>query len=342
MGETWRLKYNFLCMHFKPCNKTVWMLILLFFMSTYGFGQIDSSRYSFQSLMNLTYKVSQGQDSSKLDLFLPAAAKQRPVPLVIVVHGGGWAFGDKEMESIYYMRKLKEQLLQHGYAVASIGYSLVSDSVHFPTPVQDCRDAVKWLYKEASTYGLDTANYGIWGGSAGAHLAMLIAYADRDQFAGDPALMAYPSRLNYVVDNFGPTDLNALFKVDLNGFATTMFKWFVPKLHQLREKLTFAMTGVAFKDNKDEVRRINEIYSPLPYVTDKAVPTLIFHGDKDKIVAHSQSEALKKVLDGHGVWNELITVEGGDHGFNNVEKEKTDALVGQTIDFIKQQTRNSR
>ncbi|WDF67606.1 alpha/beta hydrolase [Sphingobacterium oryzagri] len=303
-----------------------------------AFSQADSAAYNFESHIDLTYKVSAKNDSLKLDLFLPSSVAQEKKPLVILLHGGGWAFGDKELESIYFMRALKAQLLQNNYAVASIDYSLVSDSVHFPTPIADCKDAVKWLYSQADTYQLDTANFGIWGGSAGAHLAMLVAYSDADEFVGDKQLAAYPSRLNYVVDNFGPTDLNKLFKVNLNGVSTLMFKLFVRKLYDIRNNLTYAMTGYRFKDEKDKVIAANASYSPLQYIDENAAPTLILHGTKDRIVALEQSEALSKVLDQYQVANELVIVEGGDHGFGNIGNDKTDELVSKTVAYIKQHT----
>lgn len=315
----------------------IFFCFILFF--SHAFAQTDSSAYSFQSHIDLTYKLSEAGDSLKLDLFLPVQASKEKIPLVILVHGGGWAFGDKELESIYYMRALKEQLLRNNYAVASIGYRLVTDSVHFPAPVIDCKDAVKWLYSQADSYQLDTANYGIWGGSAGAHLAMLVAYSDAGEFSGVQQLANYPSRLNYVIDNFGPTDLNELFKVNLNGFSTTMFKIFVRRLYDIRNKLTFAMTGYDFKENREKVIETNKLYSPLKYVDHNTVPTLIFHGTKDRIVSIQQSEVLQQLLEENNVSSKLIRVEDGDHGFGNIGEDKTDELVSQTVEYIKLHTR---
>ncbi|GHE23242.1 alpha/beta hydrolase [Sphingobacterium griseoflavum] len=314
--------------------------ILLVFLSLIGSvcivqGQTDSSAYTYRSLMDVGYKGLSNGDSLRLDLFLPAMASGKKIPLVIVVHGGGWAFGDKEMESIYYMRKLKEELLRNDFAVASISYRLVSDSIHFPSPVEDCSDAVKWLCKHADRYQLDTANYGIWGGSAGAHLAMLVSYANPGEIGGDASLQDVPLRLNYVIDNFGPTKLNDLFRVNLNGFSTFMFKVFVRKLYDIRLKLTYAMTGYDFKTDKDKVLEVNERFSPLNYVDKPVLPTLIVHGTKDRIVAIKQSEQLQQALEKHQVENNFIKVENGDHGLGNIAKEKTDELVQKTITFIK-------
>ncbi|TDS17309.1 alpha/beta hydrolase [Sphingobacterium paludis] len=329
--------------YFTPCYIRIVSAIAIFYASVFAsYAQTDSSAYAYRALIDVGYKPSSGVDSTRLDLFLPGVAQTTKVPLVIVIHGGGWAFGDKEMESIYYMRKLKEELLRNGFAVASIGYSLLSDSVHFPQPLEDCKDAVRWLYKHASNYNLDTTNFGMWGASAGAHLGLLIAYSGDDEYKGREELANYPVRLNYIVDNFGPTDLNELFKVDLNGFSTTMFKLFVPKLHDIREKLTLAMTGTSFKEDKEKVKEVNKIYSPRYRVTAKAISTLIIHGDKDKIVSLAQSQKLKTSLDSCGVANEIVVVEGGDHGFGNMPKEKIDEVVRLTIAFVRGKSEKSK
>lgn len=335
-GLTLFFKFQIMCI--RSANKIVGILFVAMLSFYHSLAQTDSSAYSFESTIDQVYKVSPSGDSLRLDLYLPNNAVNEKKPLVILVHGGGWAFGDKGLSSLYYTRALKEQLLRNNYAVASIGYSLVNDSVHFPTPVEDCKDAVKWLYSQSEKYKLDTANYGVWGGSAGAHLAMLIAYSDAEDFAGDSELSNYPSRLNYVIDNFGPTNLNELFKVKLNGVSTFMFKIFVRKLYDIRNKLTYAMTGYHFKKDKEKVIEANALYSPLKFIERHAVPTLIFHGTKDRIVSLQQSETLKEVLDQHNVPNELVIVEDGDHGFGNIGEEKTDELVLKTVEYIKKHT----
>ncbi|MFD1769907.1 alpha/beta hydrolase fold domain-containing protein [Sphingobacterium suaedae] len=301
-------------------------------------AQQDSARYAYSTIINQTYKIARNEDSLQLDLFIPQGAKQKDVPVIVVVHGGGWAFGNKDLDGIPYTRMLKQKLLQQEIAVASISYSLVSKDVHFPAPIADCKDAVRWLRANAKQYNLDTTTIGVWGGSAGAHLALLMAYTSEAEFPGDPQLKPYSARVSYVVDNFGPTDLNELFKVDLNGFSTFMFKVFIRRLYDIRNKLTLAMTGYDFKTDRDKVIETNDRYSPLRFINEHAVPTLILHGTKDKIVSLNQSEVLKDTLDRYDIPNQLIRVDKGDHGFNKIGMKKTEELVNITVDFIQRHT----
>lgn len=140
-------------------------------------GQSDSSSRNILAFRDVTYKKSSDGKALNLDIFLPDSAIHKKFPVVVIVHGGGWAEGDKTLETIYYMRRLRQQLIENAYAVVSINYSLVGNEVHFPTPVEDCKDAIKWLKQHADHYHFDTANFGLWGGSAGGQLALLAAYS---------------------------------------------------------------------------------------------------------------------------------------------------------------------
>jgi dipeptidyl aminopeptidase/acylaminoacyl peptidase len=116
-----------------------------------------------------------------------------------------------------------------------------------------------------------------------------------------------------------------------------MGKIFYRKIFRIREQLVFAMTGYALKKDKKKVREINDLNSPIYYVKETTVPTIIFHGTKDNVVPVSQSQQLKKALDAAFVPNELIIVKDGDHGFNNQSNEILDKLIDQSIAFIKTQ-----
>lgn len=298
-------------------------------------AQPGTNRQDGQVFTNVLYKEILS-DSVDLDIFLPESSSGSKHPVVVIIHGGGWVEGDKTLDSLYYMRRLKSELLNNGIAVVSINYRLVGKEIHLPAPVEDCKDAIRWLRAHADEYKLDTSNVGLWGGSAGGHLALMAAYTTNEQFLGDPGLSSYSARVDYVIDNFGPTNLNALFKIDLGWFGTFFFKLFYRDLYKIRQYLVFAMTGHQLKAAKNEIIEINASNSPINYANENAVPTLIFHGTKDNVVPILQSEALKKALDRSLIENEFIKVPKGDHGFNNISNEDVDALIERCIVFIKE------
>ena len=105
-----------------------------------------------------------------LDLYLPGpAGKPAPLaPLVILVHGGGWASGERAN-----LAPLAARLAARGYAAATVSYRL-SGQARYPAAIDDVRDAVRWLRGKAENFGIDPARVAIAGGSAGGQIASLV------------------------------------------------------------------------------------------------------------------------------------------------------------------------
>jgi len=152
-------------------------------------------------ISDITYKTVD-QKKMKLDIYQPLSSQNKKVPVVVYIHGGGWASGDKSEIHNDYRKVLLHALLTEGYAVISIDYRLTNrNGIHFPAPVLDCKDAIRWVYKNADAYHFDTEKIGLWGTSAGAHLAMLMAYSTDTDFYGAAELKKYSSKVKYVLNN---------------------------------------------------------------------------------------------------------------------------------------------
>ncbi|MGO1245727.1 MAG: alpha/beta hydrolase fold domain-containing protein [Sphingobacterium sp.] len=309
------------------------LFLLCFFWCAFSFAQGDAS-FSYTQEEAL-YKIAENGDSLKLDVFLPTGQSlDKKKPVLVMVHGGAWVAGDRSLDHNYYKSQLREKITQAGVAIISISYTLVNDSTHFPRPIEDCKDAVRWVRSHAENYNFDTTNIGLWGESAGAHLALMVAYSGEEDWIGNHAPMSQQAGVSYVINNFGPTDLNTLLQTDAGWFRLFMARIFMRKLLPLRERLAVAITGYSLEAQKDQVVNYASIYSPISFVDSLDVPTLILHGTKDRIVPFNESEKLKKVLDQYGVENELIEVDGGNHGFRNISEERIDVLVDKTLDFL--------
>jgi len=102
-----------------------------------------------------------------LDLYLPTAG-DRPAPLVILVHGGGWASGDRSG-----MAPLAARLAARGFAAATVSYRL-SGQARYPAAITDVRESVRWLRDNAASFGIDPARVAISGASAGGQIASLV------------------------------------------------------------------------------------------------------------------------------------------------------------------------
>lgn len=213
-----------------------------------------------------------------LDLTLPVGSDSS-VPLVMWLHGGAWRIGDRTL-----IADDDDMLPRAGIATASIDYRL-SGEASFPAPLDDARTALRWLRDHAAEFGIDPSRVGVWGSSAGAHLASLLA------------LTAPTSEsIAAVVHGYGPADLLA---PDQDNPATE------------------ALLGGSLDQRQDLAREA----SPAHRVGESAPPFLLLHGASDPLVPATQSEALYNALASRGHEATLYLIDGFGHGFLNVPGE---------------------
>lgn len=311
-------------------------LFFIFFFTASAFAQTAKSFLLQEQTAvseNITYKKDDKGKDLLLDIYKPKNSTDKKIPVVIFLHGGAWALGDKVITPDNYIEQTILKLTEKNYAVISVNYRLVSEDVHFPGPIEDSKDAVRWVRKNAEKYGFDSENIGFWGVSAGAHLSLLAAYSTNNEFIGDPELAKYSGKVNYVVDNFGPTDINRLLHTRVPKPLVFIVGLISKKIIDIRAKIAKGMTGYDIKTDRKKVIEFCETISPLNY-TQNTVPTLILHGNKDKIAPIRHSKRLKKMLDKNNTENSLIVVEKGDHGFRTTDKAHQNELNDQMVNFI--------
>lgn len=315
--------------------KNLFFLFLLT-ISTFGFSQKQKSTLLFEHANvseNIVYKTDETGKDIKLDIYRRKNTENKKRPVVMYVHGGAWVEGDKIINANNYVENTILKLLEKNYVVISINYRLVNENIHFPAPIQDTKDAVRWVRKNADKYNLDENNIGMWGVSAGAHLSLLSAYTQDKDFVGDSELSKYSAKVNYVVDNFGPTDMNRLLHTRAPKPLLLTVGLISKKIIDIRSKLIKGITGLDGKENKKEVVEFCKTISPLHY-TQNTVPTLILHGNKDKIAPIRHSKRLNKMLKKQKTTHELIIVKKGNHGFSTTEKAYQEELNNAMVDFI--------
>lgn len=148
--------------------------------------------------------------AQKLDLMLPEG--EGPHPLLIVVHGGGFAMGDKQMPIMQNMFSMTG----YGFAVATVNYRLSKEAV-YPGAIADVKAAVRYLRANAAAYNLNPERFAIWGESAGAYLAVMTAVTGDDVLTGDVTDNAgVSSSVKALADFYGPM---TFFQMD-EDFAT--------------------------------------------------------------------------------------------------------------------------
>ncbi len=253
-----------------------------------------ASGYSLAA--NLTYLRAGGEDL-KLDVYRPRGTTG-PNPTLVYFHGGGWTNGTKEGSALSLL-----PYLEMGWTVVNVEYRL-ADAAHAPAAVEDCRCALRWVYRNAERYGFDLDAIVVSGNSAGGHLAlttgMLTESAGLDHQCPGDRQRAWSTgvtstaelKVAAIINWYGITDVVGLIG---NPGSSGSF--------------TEAWLGSA-SDRRDIARRV----SPINYVRPELPAILTIHGDSDPIVPYSQGVRLHQALQEAGVTNQLLTVEGGGHG----------------------------
>jgi len=260
--------------------------------------------------------VQGGDESQKLDLYLPEKPAAGPLPLIVHIHGGGWRGGSKSPCPFLVM-------VNRGYAVASIEYRFSQKAV-FPAQIQDCQAAIRWLRGQAGKYGLDAGRVGVIGGSAGGHLSALVGTAGGAK--AFPQIGGFPDQsddVQCVCDIFGPAN-----------FATVMQQ--AADDRNVRNIFKFnsdsdpyaLLIGGNLETDSEKVAAV----SPVHYITADDPPTLILHGTHDALVPYAQSVELADALRAQGVPVWLQTLPGSGHGGAAFSKPSVMTLMGNFFD----------
>jgi acetyl esterase/lipase len=266
----------------------------------------------------ITYAATAGYRPLQLDLWVPESST--PPALVVWIHGGGWMIGDRRyLPETLRPNQLFDALLRAGLAVATIDYRLALEAP-FPAQLHDAKAAIRYLRAHAGELGIDTGRIGVWGESAGGHLAALVGLTGhRADLEGGIGVVGESSAVDVVVDWYGPADF------------TTMPRMTPPP--HIAAKLEAAMhtppedTLVA---GLDDAARADA--SPISHVTAQAPPFLLVHGTTDWLVPYAQSEQLHAALTAVGVDSRLVPVEGAEHIFTGCAD--IDAVVQQSVDYL--------
>lgn len=237
--------------------------------------------------------------TEKLDLYLPAArAKDAPLaPALVWIHGGGWIKGTKsEARAVEICTTLAEA----GYVAVSIDYRLGAGA--WPQNLLDCKNAVRYLRANAAQFGLDPARIAVAGGSAGGHLALMVAYT-AGQADLEPALpyANQSSAVRCVIDMYGITNIQSRVKTDDKGQPTS---------EQPNPGSSLSVFNVPALTDP-----LLKLSSPVTHITPASPPTLILHGRADATVDYLQAEELARVLQENQVPHQLHLIDGIGHTF---------------------------
>jgi acetyl esterase/lipase len=243
------------------------------------------------------------------DLYLPDDGNG-PWPVIVWLHGGGWRFGDRRLAP-----DLSRHFASRGFAMASIDYRLTTDAI-FPAQIEDVKTAVRWLRASAAQYGLDAERIGLWGSSAGGHLAALAATSGPGVFEDASSERGgESSEVQAVVEGYGPIDF---LQMDAHRDPSDRPSDDPESIELPRgtrsanpESFESLLVGGPIERCTDRVQRAN----PITYARPGVPPFLILHGLCDTAVPAHQSEILFDALASRGVDVTLCLAEALGHGF---------------------------
>ncbi|WP_269523129.1 alpha/beta hydrolase [Coraliomargarita parva] len=304
-------------------------LFLIFFLASLALNPVVGSEAetasernerilkSFHAKTDVVYKQV-GEKSLKMILFLPDREVEGPMPVMLYTHGGGWGGGSKyKIFGPVFLSSLR-QILDQGIACAAIDYRLTrkgqSNAIDC---VVDCKDAARFLIKHADTYNLDTNRMGVWGGSAGGHLALMTGLAANDLFPGDSDLISYDPKFRCILAYYPATTfLNPELLVGSNFENPGRM---VP------------MIGGLAKDFPERAK----LLSPTEHLRADSPPTLLLHGDEDQILPIGLSQYYMECAEAIGADAELITVHQARHGFSGANRSPSmEAINRMAADYI--------
>lgn len=229
----------------------------------------------------------------RADIFRPN--NDDVAPGVLMIHGGAWSAGDK-----WNMVDHARQLAQAGYVAVSINYRL-APQFKYPAQIDDCRAALRWLHQVAGQYKIDPERVGVYGYSAGGHLAALLA---TDPIEGLPRV-----------------------KVAILGGAPCDFEF----LSEDSQVLAHVLGGT-----RKQCPQVYKSASPLTYCTSDDCPTFFFHGNVDLIVPPAASRIMYDRLKELGVDTQFHWVEKQGHLVTFMHPEARQAAIAFLDQHLKQ------
>jgi acetyl esterase/lipase len=265
------------------------------------------------SLADVPFSSLPGFRPLVVDIYMPPK-NGGPKPLIMYIHGGGWMGGHtRHSGALSNFPAVLAQLAREGFVVASLEYRL-SGEAPYPAQLQDARAAIRFLKTNAAKYGIDPARTGVWGGSAGGHLAALAALSCGDTSMDSAAAPIGSECVQAAVTWYGVFDFAPMLARQANNGGLNVAE------DALLRCTPATCTQAAVK-----------AVSPASYIDAKDPPFLLIHGDKDVVVPITQSIDAETKMRAAGMSVESIYITGVDHSFIGATAADTRAATLQAI-----------
>jgi len=225
------------------------------------------------------------------DLFFPGFTGQKNVPAVILIHGGGWASGNKS-----HLVPLAQKLAENGFFAASFEYRLSPESL-YPSAIIDLKTAIKWLKSNADEFYIDTNRVAVLGASAGATLATFIGLTSQNSMFDTHLINTKATdKVQAIVNIDGIldfTDPAESGKDQDPAKPSAAARWF----------------GCTYNENPAVWKQA----SPISYADKNAPPTLFINSSFPRY--HAGRDEYLKILQRNSIYYEVFTIPETPHTF---------------------------
>jgi pectinesterase len=230
-----------------------------------------------------------------LDLYLPQVQTDKKLPVVVIIHGGGWLHGSKT--DLGESPTQAVTLVEAGFIVASIDHRMSNEAI-FPAAVKDCRAAIQWIKDHSESYGIDKEAIGVFGISSGGHLSLMMGTSHKSTlFESEGTESKTSSQVHAVVAIVPNTDFISLFN------------W--KRENGQEAGLATKFLGASSLTDLTNAREA----SPLTYVDKDTAPTLIINTAADEVVDFEQGVLFVERCRNMRVPARLFTYSDAPHAF---------------------------
>ncbi len=256
----------------------------------------------------ITYASVIGFRPLALDLYVP----EEPRAACVYLHGGGWRRGSRRDGPGHMTgpgEEFLERMAERQLAVAACDYRLSGEAI-FPAQLEDVIAACRFVTSDLGVYGVSEIPLTLWGLSSGAHLAALAALNPR-----------LDVEVAAVTCWSAPSDI-ARHQDDLEALGAPVDRGPGSREAQL-------LGGVV-----DELPDAARNASPVHHIRATSTRFELVHGTNDVHVPVAQSKRFAAALEETGTSATLVLVEGGDHFYKEIERDRLSELVDTSIDFL--------
>ena len=279
----------------------------------------------FERELGVVYKTV-GERKLALDLYYPKTGKEKPFPVVVYTHGGGWAAGSRFNAARGSFAPLFKALTGKGIGVVSVDYRLCGKGggTRMRDCVIDCKDAVRYLVKNSEALGVDSGQLFVFGDSAGGHLAQMLLLTSAASLTGDPDLAGVDYKIVAGLSWYGPCDFEnmQLFNHDDRP--------------DFRDRFGPRIVGDSPVSAEEKLRLYREM-SPVRYLKEDSPPLLMIQGDQDTTIPVKHARYMGKRAKKLGAPVETLIVRNSGHNWRQVEapiEPSREEIIRATVEFF--------